>query len=140
MKWLFVLVLLVVLTACSSNQEGGLGPDASPGDVPDFTGSHFVAGTDPTGADYGGRVLIDNGPAPDTYLMAWTISGSLQVGEGVLDRNVLSVEWHTVDGPESEGTAIYTVTVDGGLRGTRTIAGYDHEGTEEIFASTEENP
>lgn len=130
------------MAGCSRDTEGGLGPDAPPGSVPDFTGSHFVAGTDPTGAAYGGRVEITEGTTPGTYRFEWTVSGTLQQGEGRLVGNVVTVEWSSVPviGKESHGTAVYTVTVDGGMRGTRTVDGYAGEGTEEIFGPTTSSP
>lgn len=131
-----LILLLVALSGCSGDEEGGLGPDADPGRVPSFIGSHFVAGVDPTGAEYGGRVEITKG-ADGVYQLEWTVSGTLQQGEGHLHGNVLDVVWSTVPviGREVNGTAVYVVTVDGGLRGVRYVNGYDGEGTEEIFAS-----
>jgi len=125
--------MVVLLASCGSqNEGGGLGPDADPASLPDITGSHFVAGVDPSGAAYGGRVLITQGAASDTYHFAWTISGSLQQGDGRLSGIELDVNWFSDGG--ASGSAVYTVTVEGGLRGTRTIDGYDGTGTEEIFA------
>lgn len=137
MRWVLTVALVLFLVACGSQDESdGLGPDADPASVPDITGSHFVAGVDPSGAAYGGRVLITQGTS-DTYHLAWTVSGSLQQGDGRLSGNVLEVNWSSDRG--TTGRATYTVTVEGGLRGVRTIDGYDGEGTEEIFAPREES-
>lgn len=131
-------LLLIALSACAGDEEGGLGPDANPDEVPSFTGSHFVAGVDPTGGEYGGRVEITEG-ADGLFQLDWTVSGTLQQGEGRLEGNVLHVTWSTVPGigRSARGSAVYVVTVDGGLRGVRYVDGYDGEGSEEIFAPTD---
>ncbi len=129
-----VLAVVMLTTACSrGSEEGGLGPPADPTNLPDITGSHYVAGVDPLHAEYGGRVLItrnDDG----TYDFKWVVSGSMQEGTGTIDGNTVEVRWRLVQ-PESDraGTASYVITEDGGLEGTRAVDGYDEPGTEEIF-------
>ena len=129
-----LLFVVLALAACSrGGEEGGLGPPADPMNLPDITGSHYVAGVDPLHAEYGGRVLIvrnDDG----NYHFSWVVSGSMQEGTGTVDGNSVTVRWRLVQPTNDRtGTGTYVITEDGGLRGTRTVDGYDEVGTEEIF-------
>ncbi len=127
-------VLLFSLTA------GGVAMCGLPGDTLEddregILGTYVVNGADPSEVEYSGTVTIAEGDAPGEYAVQWIITGAIQEGTGVLDGDVFLVEWRTVSGGrgESGGTGEYTVGTDGVLRGTRTVAGVDDIGTEEIF-------
>jgi hypothetical protein len=132
-----VVVLLAVLGAgCAAF------PQPKTESLHELPGTYYVNGEDPQGVEYGGRLEITQGDAPDTYEMQWIITGSLQTGTAVRDGDRLTAEWATVegstpaDGP-STGTAEYTIESDGTLRGTRTVDGVDEQGTEEAFPVAE---
>ena len=114
-----------------------------PGSVEDGTGIigvYTVNGVDPHGTEYTGTTIIE--PADDSttggdgiYNVEWLITAAIQQGVGVLDGDVFTVEWATIDdvGFDASGRAVYTVEDDGTLRGTKTVDGLDEPGTEEIF-------
>ncbi|MCX7708201.1 MAG: hypothetical protein N2204_09350 [Anaerolineae bacterium] len=106
-------------------------PDARPA----LASSYVVNGVDPTGAEYSGVLSIEPDGMPDRYRLRWTVTGSLQEGEGVLAGNTLRVEWRTVTGPsvQAQGLVTYTVTTAGELYGPRTITGYPGQGHETAF-------
>jgi len=87
------------------------------------------------GAAYSGVLSIEPDAAPDRYRLRWTITGSLQEGEGALTGNTLQVEWRTVAGQlvQAQGLVTYTVTTAGELYGPRSVAGYPGEGREAAF-------
>lgn len=138
MKRSFALLMLTVfftlgLAACRG--KGVVGPDAPPDNVPAIIGSFSVNGVDPLGTEYGGNLTITSGDTADTYNLQWIVTGSVQEGNGRLEGNTLHVEWETVSsaGEQSQGTATYTVTVNGELHGTRTVESHSGEGTETAF-------
>ena len=126
---------LLLLSACSRGTPAPLAPDAPADAVPDLVGEYAVNGFDPLGTEYGGRLTITAADTPGTYHMQWIITGSIQVGVATLQGNQLLVEWRTTDdfSGGSQGTATYTVTVNGELYGTRTVEGHSETGTETAY-------
>lgn len=120
------------VTACSESENPELAPPADPGAIGDLSGSYVVNGFDPLGSEYGGSLTIEADGAGG-YRLQWIITGSLQEGEGTLSGNRLEVEWHTIDGPASAGTAGYVVTSAGELDGTRMVDGYNGVGVEQAY-------
>ncbi len=132
----YLLILLSLsLAACSRDQNGPMGPDASVDVVPDLVGTYVVNGFDPLGTEYSGHLTIKTGEQPGEYDMQWIVVGSIQEGKGVVDGNILKVIWYSITdiGQSSQGTALYTITVNGELYGSRQIDGYDGEGTERVY-------
>ena len=133
-RLLFLLATIVLLTAaCAFPQQGTDSTDH-------IEGTYYVNGVDGRGIEYGGRLEITPGDEPNRYAMQWIVTGSVQVGTGIRDGNLLEAEWSTIDGlvsqdgvGRSQGTASYTIASDGTLNGTRTIEGQDEAGTEEAF-------
>lgn len=87
------------------------------------------------GAEYSGVLSIEPDAAPGRYRLRWTITGSLQEGEGVLAGNTLRAEWRTLPGQlfQARGLVTYTVTTAGELYGPRTMVGYPGLGRETAF-------
>lgn len=133
----FLLVFFLFITsACSRrNSPGELAPDASPDAVPSLEGSYVVNGFDPLGTEYSGVLNIFPGQQPGEYTLQWIIVGSIQQGRGVLQGNVLQVEWENLTGygEDIHGTSTYTVTENGELYGTRILSGHAGEGTETAY-------
>jgi hypothetical protein len=132
----FLLALLLLTSACSRrNSPGKLAPDAAPDAVPPLEGSYVVNGFDPLGTEYSGVLNIFPGQQPGEYTLQWIIVGSIQQGRGVLQGNVLHVDWENLPGygEEIHGTSTYTVTENGELYGTRTLSGHDEVGTETAY-------
>ncbi len=130
---LLAVALLVLATACAFPQQGTESTE-------DVEGTYYVNGIDGRGVEYGGRLEITQEDEPNHYAMQWIITGSVQIGTGVLDGDQLEAEWSTVEGlvnqdgtDRSQGTASYRIASDGTLTGTRTIEGQDETGTEEAF-------
>ncbi len=129
-----VTVALLILTAgCAFPEQGADSPDQ-------IEGTYYVNGIDGRGIEYGGRLEITPGDGADRYAMQWIITGSVQIGTGARDGDVIEAEWSTVDGlvnqqgtTRSYGTVTYTILSDGSLDGTRTIVGQTEIGTEEAF-------
>ncbi len=136
MKRIALLTLAILLTACArpSNPQP-LGPDAPADQVPGIIGEYAVNGVDFYGQEYGGRLSIQAGDAPGQYKLIWIVTGYIQEGTGVLEGNQLTVEWTTVEGPipDLHGAAVYTVTVNGELHGTRKVEGYEQEEFETAY-------
>lgn len=131
-----LMLLLILLSACSTRERSNeMAPDADPDKVPDLVGEYAVNGLDPLGQEYGGRLTISTGDQSETFNMQWIVVGSIQAGVGVLKGNQLLVEWQSVESStsQSRGTAIYTVTEDGELYGTRIVDDYPEEGTEQAY-------
>jgi hypothetical protein len=130
-----LIMLSLSLAACSRDQNGRMGPDASVDFVPDLVGTYVVNGFDPLGTEYSGHLTIKADEQPDVYDMQWIVVGSIQEGKGVVDGNNLKVIWYskTDIGQSSQGTALYTITVNGELYGSRQIDGYDGDGTERVY-------
>jgi len=135
-----LLTLLALLAGCSRGPRP-LAPDALPGSVPPLAGDYVVNGFDPTGIEYGGRLRISAGEQPGQYVLQWLISGDLQEGTGELEGNRLRVSWHSAPGLErqTQGSAVYTVTTQGELYGTRRFDGYEKEGSETAYPNRPEN-
>ena len=133
MLLIFTIFLALGLAACRG--KGIVGPDAPPDAVPEIIGSYSVNGFDPLGTEYGGNLAITAGDTADTYNLQWIVTGSVQEGNGRLEGNTLYVEWKTVSSAarQSQGTATYTVTVNGELYGSRSVEGHTGEGTETAF-------
>lgn len=131
----FLVLALVLVSACGEDEGSNLAPDAAPGSIPDLLGSYAVNGFDPLGTEYSGHLTITEGEGLNRYHLQWIITGSIQEGTGGIVGNRLEVEWRTVDGfnRDARGTAEYTVTEAGELHGTRTVVGSDEVGTEEAF-------
>lgn len=130
---LLAAAVLVLTAACAFPQQG-----ADP--TGDIAGTYYVNGTDSRDIEYGGRLEITPGDEPDHYAMQWIITGSVQIGTGVRDGDVIEAEWSTVEGlvtqegmDRSFGTVTYTIASDGTLNGVRRTAGLTEVGTEEAF-------
>jgi hypothetical protein len=133
---LLIVCLVSFLNACSRNAGGELAADAPADQVPDLVGSYVVNGFDPLGTEYGGHLTITNGQSKGEYHLQWIITGSIQEGSGHLEGNQLIVEWQSIEGftaDRSAGSATYTVTIRGELYGTRTVEGYEGQGTEAAY-------
>jgi len=130
-----LLVLSISLTACSRDENGPMGPDAVVDTVPDLVGTYAVNGFDPLGTEYSGHLTILAGQQPGEYDMQWIVVGSIQEGKGVVDGNMLTVTWYSITDIDesSEGTALYTITVNGELYGSRWVDGHDGEGSERAY-------
>ncbi len=100
-----------------------------------FAGTYTVNGVDPLGVEYSGTVTIV--PTDDTtrYVIEWIVTGVIQEGFGRLSDDTFTVDWSTVasGGGVGTGTARYTVETDGRLVGSKSVDGFDLEGTEEMF-------
>lgn len=98
-------------------------------------GTYTVNGTDPTGGEYSGTVVIKATDTADTFDMEWIITGALQHGTGIRSGSELAVTW-TADasgnGSEINGTGTYTIGDDGRLTGTWRSDRADGAGSEEI--------
>ena len=129
------LTLLIFASACTRRGDGSLAPDAPPDAVPPLEGDYVVNGLDPLGTEYSGVLTIFTTDIPDKYSMQWIIVGSIQHGKGILEGNVLRVEWDSLEevGGGMHGTSTYTVTVNGQLYGTRTVDGQTEKGTETAY-------
>lgn len=130
---LLVAAVLILTAACAFPQQDS---DAT-GEV---TGTYYVNGTDSRDIEYGGRLEITPGDEPDHYAMQWIITGSVQIGTGIRDGDVLEAEWTTVEGlvtqdgvDRSFGTVTYTIAPDGTMNGIRRTSGVSEIGTEEAF-------
>lgn len=146
LRALFLLCLSMWLCICTSACAGRGTPQPTGAPAPahavlDISGPYAVNGIDPTGVEYSGRLQIDPASQPGQYDLQWIITGSLQEGQGVLQGNQLAVTWRTVAGFDRpiQGTALYTVTVNGELYGIRTVEGIDASGTETAYPNTPEN-
>ena len=127
-------ILILTLAACNRGNKQEVGPPAPLDAVPDIVGEYAVNGFDPLGTEYSGRLSIFPGDTANTYKMQWIVVGSIQEGDGRLEGNTLTVQWHSVSGmSESQGTAVYTVSDNGVLDGIRTTEGHPREGTETAY-------
>ena len=79
------------------------GADRSP------EGTYSVAGRNPNGTRYSGRVAI--GRMGDRYRFDWRVGSSSYRGVGTLDGNVMVVDWG------SSTPVIYSISPDGVMRG-----------------------
>ena len=133
-RLIFLAAALLVLTAaCAFPQQ----KTDSTGDI---EGTYYVNGTDSREIEYGGRLEITPGEESGHYAMQWIITGSVQIGTGVRDGDVLEAEWTTVEGlvtqdgvDRSFGTVTYTIASDGTMNGIRRTEGVSEIGTEEAF-------
>ncbi|MEN8171985.1 MAG: hypothetical protein ABFS03_03805 [Chloroflexota bacterium] len=133
--FLMILILSLVMAACSRDENGPMGPDAGVDSVPDLVGTYAVNGFDPLGTEYSGHLTIMAGEKSDDYDMQWIVVGSIQEGTGIVDGNMLQVTWHSITDIDesSTGTALYTITVNGELYGSRWVDGHNGEGTERAY-------
>ncbi|MBE9524913.1 MAG: hypothetical protein IMY76_07420 [Chloroflexi bacterium] len=132
---LMLLVLSLSLAACSRDENGPMGPDAGVDNVPNLVGTYIVNGFDPLGTEYSGHLTIMAGEKSGAYDMQWIVVGSIQEGKGVVDGNMLKVTWYSITDIDesSEGTALYTITVNSELYGNRWVDGHDGEGIERAY-------
>ena len=114
-------------------------PNELPADEPGLgglDGTYTVNGVDPNGAEYSGTVVMRR-TSSRTVDIEWIVTGGIHRGSGTRTGDSLDVEWSTVGGAVvaggRSGTATYEILDDGRLVGTRTVAGVDEVGTEEIF-------
>ena len=120
---------------------------ALPGDLPadsdggGFAGTYLVNGVDPTGLEYSGTVVISATEEVDRFDVEWIVTGGIQRGDGRLVGDTFEVRWETVASGAGAGggSASYTVEPDGRLVGTKSVAGSDDVGTEEIFPSAQDD-
>jgi formylglycine-generating enzyme required for sulfatase activity len=75
-----------------------------------IAGNYSVAGTTPDGKSYAGTAVITS-EGGDTYSVVWQAAGNTCSGTGVLNGNVLTVDWG------QSSPVIYHIGVDGVLRG-----------------------
>ena len=132
---LLLLLFALLITACSGRGDGSLSPDAPAEAVPLLAGGYVVNGFDPLGTEYSGVLTIFSTDVPGEYTLQWIIVGSIQEGRGSLEGNKLQVDWYSLANFDDKvhGTAIYTVTVNGELYGTRTVDGHSGVGTETAY-------
>ncbi len=132
---LALLLVALTLAACSRGRGLLTGADASPGAIPDLTGTYAVNGVDPLGAEYGGWLAIVAGDAVGQYKLRWIVTESIQEGTGVLEGNRLVAIWRSDMGSDgqSAGAVTYTVTTKGELYGTRTVEGRAGAAQEKAF-------
>jgi len=130
--YLIIAVQALIISACSSaNYNESIADDAPADAVPDLVGKYIVNGFDPLGTEYSGHLTVRAGDQPNEYLMQWIVVGSIQEGRGVLQGNQLFVQWQSVEGMlETQGEAVYTVTIAKELYGTKTVNGFSGEGDE----------
>jgi hypothetical protein len=85
----------------------------------------FVVPTPGNGSTYSGTVTVKrNG---DTFLLAWTIAGSRQIGVGIGKDNFLAVSYRSGD---SIGIAFYRADENSGWEGIWAPLGSQTLGTE----------
>lgn len=132
---LIIIIITILITACSRRGDGSLSPDAPADAVPSLEGDYAVNGFDPLGTEYSGTLSIFSTDTPGEYTMQWIIVGNIQEGQGTLVGNTLQVEWRSLEEFNDQifGTAIYTVTVNGELYGTRLVDGVTGAGTEKAY-------
>jgi hypothetical protein len=121
------LTILVATGACL--------PGARLEQGPGIIGTYVVNGIDPNGAEYTGRVLIEEGSDAGEVTIEWIITGAILQGDGRVEGDSLVATWETVASPRgaSTGTAEYEILDNGRLVGTRNIDGVSRTGTETIF-------
>jgi len=131
-----ILLLAISLSACGRRPAPApLGTDAPAANVPSIIGSFALNAFDPTNEQYGGTLTITQGAQPNEYKLQWLISGGIHEGTGILEGNQLTVTWNSYSETDDllTGTALYTVTVNGELYGTRSIDGMEKPGTETAY-------
>ncbi len=130
------LVLLVIIAFSGCRDDPLLhAADAAPGSIGSLVGGYVLNGIDPYGKEYTGRLDITAGPFSDAYELQWIVTEAFQQGTGTLDGNVLEVEWKTSDQAALavEGTAAFTVTIEGELYGSKSVTGDDGEWRETAY-------
>ena len=93
----------------------------------DIVGQYSCVGTNPTGGQYMGVVVI----AKDAqrYSVKWTVGNESYAGIGLLEGDVLSVSW-TVQG--MPGVVVYKRAPGGKLNGRWTVQGLKGVFTERL--------
>ncbi|MEN6485775.1 MAG: protein kinase [Syntrophobacteraceae bacterium] len=91
--------------------------------LPSIEGKYAIDGTNPSGTKYRGTVTIKR--SGTGFAFEWLIAKKTTTGFGVLSGNTLSVSYKLSNG--TTGSAIYTVSPDGVLRG---LWGANAKGTE----------
>lgn len=133
-KWLVgslsVIAFLVMLYACALPGDLAVGRDD--GGLP---GVYAVNGVDPTGQEYSGTIVIKSTDSVDRFAVEWIVTGSIQLGVGVLAGDRLTVDWSEVNNATGQGTGtiVYEIMDDGTMSGTWRAAGFDEPGTEQVF-------
>ena len=125
MKTIRFLVLILLFLAACSRTPAQLGADAASDAVPDLLGDYALNGVSSNGTAYAGTLTVQPGDAQGQFKIQWLVTGGIQVGTGILDGNVLKVEWKSLSSVagETSGAGSYTVTVNGELYGKRTTDG-----------------
>lgn len=134
MKWFWrvvaLLAFLVMLYSCALPGDLAVGKDDPDG----LAGVYSINGIDPTGQEYSGTVVIANTDLADVFDMEWIVTGHIIRGVATQSGSDLDVVWETTAGVGAvSGTASYEIAPDGSLTGSRSAAGSDGFGTEEIF-------
>ena len=131
---ILLFVVLAALAACSDDPLLHA-DDAAPGSVGSLVGGYVLNGIDPYGKEYTGRLDITDGAFADAYELQWIVTEAFQQGTGTLVGNVLEVEWATSDQAALAvaGTASFTVTIEGELYGSKSVAGDDGEWLETAY-------
>lgn len=132
-----LLVVALAVIALSSCSDDPLlhAEDAAPGTIGNLVGGYVLNGIDSHGKEYTGRLDIIGGPFSHTYELQWIVTEAFQQGTGTLNGNVLEIEWKTSDQAALavEGTASFTVTVEGELYGSKFVNGEDGEWRETAY-------
>jgi hypothetical protein len=89
---------------------------------------YAVAGTNPNGSPYKGRLALEV-ISDTTYTVKWSIGGSTIRGFGMRMNDMLSATYMLNGQP---GLVMYQVRDDGGLDGIWAIKGHDGFGTERL--------
>jgi caspase domain-containing protein len=82
---------------------------AAPGDIAPAEGTYRVAGTNPDGSSYTGTLTLSK--AGEKYRLGWRVGTSSYEGSGLLEGNVLTVDWG------SATPVVYALGADGSLSG-----------------------
>ncbi len=127
LRALLVIATVVLTAGCAFPQEGTDTPDA-------VGGTYFLNGEDSVGTEYSGQLIITGTERPDVFDLQWIVTGSLQVGSGRFDGEILDGDWETVEGAgDARGTVTYELQDDGSLVGERLEAGRSEPNREEAF-------
>ena len=129
-----IILLALFLSACRGD-PAPLGADAPADNVPNIVNEYALNATDPTGEEYGGTLIVEQGSAPNEYKLTWLVSGGIHEGTGTLEGNQLTFTWESLTETDLNlaGEGVYTVTVNGELYGPRSINGVETPGTEAAY-------
>lgn len=129
----FLVLIFLFLTACS--RPAVLGADAPADAVPNIVGDYGINGVSSNGTEYAGTMTIQPGDTAGQYKLQWIITGGIHEGTGVLDGNILNIEWTSLSSVagQTSGAGVYTVTVNGELYGNRTTDGEQGSAAETCY-------